>query len=211
VKVFRQLKKEIRGSKDYLIVGIDVAKDKHNAFFGTANGETLLRRLVFDNDREGFEKLRSHVEALKVQHDLKAVVFGMEPTANYHKPLGEYLIAWGQELVLVSGNAVKHNRQLMDGRWDKNDTKDSANVADLMSQGKCLYYDYPMPALRDLRALLAFKRRLKKEEHGCKVRIRNNLLAKHFPELDHYYKDTLEGFGYREMVPGSPEDCRNGI
>ncbi len=170
LKVLRQLKKEIRGSKEYLIVGIDVAKDKHNAFFGTANGETLLRRLVFDNDREGFEKLRSHVEALKVQHDLKAVVFGMEPTANYHKPLGEYLIAWGQELVLVSGNAVKHNRQLMDGRWDKNDTKDSANVADLMSQGKCLYYDYPMTALRDLRALLAFKRRLKKEEHGCKVR-----------------------------------------
>ena len=36
LKQFRQLKKEIRGSKDYLIVGIDVAKDKHNAFFGTA-------------------------------------------------------------------------------------------------------------------------------------------------------------------------------
>jgi hypothetical protein len=32
----RQLKKEIRGSKDHLIVGIDVAKDKHHAFFGTA-------------------------------------------------------------------------------------------------------------------------------------------------------------------------------
>ena len=28
---FRQLKKDIRGSNDYLIVGIDVAKDKHNA------------------------------------------------------------------------------------------------------------------------------------------------------------------------------------
>jgi len=32
------LKKEIRGSKDHLIVGIDVAKDKHHAFFGTATG-----------------------------------------------------------------------------------------------------------------------------------------------------------------------------
>ena len=32
VKDFRQLKKEIRGAEDYLIVGIDVAKDKHNAF-----------------------------------------------------------------------------------------------------------------------------------------------------------------------------------
>jgi hypothetical protein len=42
------LKKEIRGSKDYLIVGIDVAKDEHKAFFGTANGKTLLKRLSFN-------------------------------------------------------------------------------------------------------------------------------------------------------------------
>jgi hypothetical protein len=36
LKEFRQLKKEIRGSKDHLIVGIDAAKEKHDAFFGTA-------------------------------------------------------------------------------------------------------------------------------------------------------------------------------
>ena len=30
---FRQFRKEIRGSKEYLIVGIDVAKEKHYAFF----------------------------------------------------------------------------------------------------------------------------------------------------------------------------------
>ena len=35
---FRQLQKEIRGSKDHLIIGIDVAKDKHQAFLGTATG-----------------------------------------------------------------------------------------------------------------------------------------------------------------------------
>lgn len=89
----------------------------------------------------------------------------------------------------------------MDGRWDKHDTKDSANVADLISQGKCLYYDYPLIVLRDLRALLAFKRRLKKEEHSYKVRIRNNLLAKHFPEMDFYYKDTLEGLAIVRWSP----------
>ena len=30
---FRHLKKEIRGSKDHVIVGIDIAKDKHHAFY----------------------------------------------------------------------------------------------------------------------------------------------------------------------------------
>jgi transposase len=33
---FLQFKKEIQGSTEYLVVGIDVAKDKHHAFFGTA-------------------------------------------------------------------------------------------------------------------------------------------------------------------------------
>jgi transposase len=186
LEAFRQLKKDIRGSEEYLIVGIDIAKDTHKAFFGTATGKTLLRRLVFENTIDGFGRLRARTAALKVQHCLKKVVYGMEPTANYHKPLAEYLIKGGHHVVLVSGMAVNKNRELLDGRWDKHDTKDSANVADLVSQAKCLYYDYPSPQLRDLRSLLSLKRRLKKQEHGVKVRIRNHLLAQYFPELDRY-------------------------
>ena len=184
---FRQLKKEIRGSEEHLIVGIDIAKDTHKAFFSTATGKTLLRRLVFENNIEGFGRLRARTEALKVQHCLNKVVYGMEPTANYHKPLAEYLIKCGHHVVLVSGVAVNKNRELLDGRWDKHDTKDSANVADLISQGKCLFYDYPSMPLRDLRNLLSLKRRLKKQEHGTRVRIRNHLLAQYFPEFDRYF------------------------
>ena len=44
---FRQLRQEIRQSGEYLIIGIDIAKDRHHAFFATATGRTLLRRLVF--------------------------------------------------------------------------------------------------------------------------------------------------------------------
>lgn len=184
---FRQLKQEIRGSKEHLVVGIDVAKERHHAFFGTATGKTLFKRLVFENSREGFGRLLIQVEALKVQQGLGKVVFGLEPTADYHKPLGEHLIQGGHTVVLVSGVAVKRNRELLDGRWDKHDTKDSANVADLISQGKCLYYDYPVGAVRDVRNLLSLKRRLKKQEHGYQARIRNHLLAQYFPELDRYY------------------------
>jgi len=184
---FRQLKREIRGSQQHLIVGIDVAKERHHAFFGTSTGKTLHKRVVFENSKTGFERLLVHVEALKKQHGLTKVVFGMEPTANYHKPLGEYLIRMGEEVVLVSGVAVAKNRELLDGRWDKHDTKDSANVADLISQGKVIYYEFPSDDTRDLRELLSLKRRMKKQEHGLRVRIRNNLLAQYFPEMDSYY------------------------
>jgi hypothetical protein len=64
---FQQLKKEIRGSTEYLIVGLDIAKEKHNAFFGTATGNVLFRGMFFDNTLEGFRKLLAQVEALKTE------------------------------------------------------------------------------------------------------------------------------------------------
>ena len=183
----RLLKKEIRGSEEYLIIGIDVAKEKHRAFFGTAQGKTLLKNVVFDNTIEGFEKLDAYVERVKVQYSLPKVVFGIEPTADYHKPLAEHLLKCGLMVVFVGGMAVKNNRQLLNGRWDKNDDKDSANIADLIAQGKCMFYEYPLMTLRNVRILNALKRRLKKREHGISACIRNHVLAQYFPELDKYY------------------------
>jgi len=184
---FRQLKKEIRGSEEYLIVGIDVAKEKHHAYFGTATGKSLLRKLIFENNRKGFETLLHRAGAIMRQEGLTKAVFGVEPTADYHKPLGEFLINSGQSLVLVANGAVKQNRELLDGRWDKNDTKDCANAADLISQGKALYYDLPDLKIRDLRNLASLKKKLKAQEHSLRMRIRNHLVAQFFPELDEYY------------------------
>lgn len=189
---FCQFRAKIRSSKNHLIVGFDIGKDKHHAFFGTAYGKTLLRRLIFDNNIQGYQRLTEQVNTLLSQNELEQVVFGLEPTGNYHKPLAHWLISSGHEVVYVAGKAVKDNRQLLDSRWDKNDTKDSANVADLMSQGKCQFYEYPEAKLVSLRNLLSLRKRLKKEEHRLRMQIRNNLLAKYFPEMDRYWGSCLE-------------------
>lgn len=220
LREFRQVREEIRGSTEYLIVGLDIGKERHNAFFGTATGRTLQKGMFFDNTYEGFQKLLIKTDALKVQYGLRKVIFGLEPTANYHKPLGEYLIKGGHLVVLVSAAATAKNRDLLDGRWDKHDTKDAANVADLVAQGKCLYYDCPGEDLKSLRGLLSLKRRLRKEEHGLRVRIRNQLLAQYFPEMDQHFgsqaslnvvsrcldPSTISVMGYdefcRAVVPG---------
>jgi len=108
---FCQIKSEIRGSDDYLVVGIDVAKDKHHAFMGTADGKSLVRKLVFENNLDGYCKLLERSEAVKTQNALGKVVFGLEPTGNYHKPLGAHLIRCGRHVVLITGKAVKNNRK----------------------------------------------------------------------------------------------------
>jgi len=190
IDAFRQFKRQIRGSKDYLIVGLDIAKRKHHAFFGDANGRTLLKGLIVENNAEGFRHLLTQVRFYMDREGLSRVVFGLEPTSVYHKPLAEHLIEQGHLVVYATNEAIKKNRSLLDGRWDKNDTKDSANVADLVAQGKCHYYDLPELRLRDLRSLLLFRKRLKKQLHSCRVRIRNNLVAQYFPELDVYWNNA---------------------
>ena len=188
---FCQFKAEIRGSREYLIVGIDVAKDKHHAFFGLATGRTLLRRLIFKNNREGFERLIERSRQLQAEHSLSKAVFVVEPTGNYHKPLAHWLLEKQKQLVLASNKSIADNRQSLDGRWDKNDNKDSANAADLASQGKCQYLEQPEEDIVELRTLLSLRKRLKKEAHRMRMQIRNGLVAKHFPEFDRLWGSCL--------------------
>ena len=189
IKLFRQFKKEIRGSKEYLIVGIDIGKSTHHGFLGTATGKAF-RRIVIENSASGFEHLLTMVQFFSDREGLKRVVFGVEPTSVYHKPLSEFLIEEEFLVVYVTNEAIKKNRALLDGRWDKNDTKDAANVADLLSQGKCQYYDLPPMNLRDVRSLLLLRTRLMKQQHSARIRIRNNLVAQYFPELDQFWNKS---------------------
>ncbi|HXE96278.1 MAG TPA: IS110 family transposase [Dongiaceae bacterium] len=184
LKLFKALKTSVRGSERHLLVGVDIAKNKHHAFFGTSNGRTLRKNMVFENTVQGFESLQALAGDLQKQHGLQEVVYGVEPTASYHKPLAEYLIKSQEHVVYVSNVAVARNRAMLDGRWDKNDKKDAANVADLVGQGRCLYYDIPEKNLQELRSLIAFRTRLKKDEHALRMRLRNNIFAQYFPELD---------------------------
>ncbi len=181
---FRQFKESVRSSTRTLIVGIDIGKDTHHAFMATADGCTIHRRLIFENSIYGFERLLFLIQGCVRESKLCEVVIGVEPTSVYHKPLAEYLIGLGYHVVYVTNTAIKKNRAILDGRWDKNDTKDSANVADLVSRGRCHFYDLPDINLRDIRNLLSLRKRLKKQEHRLMTRIRNNLVAQYFPELD---------------------------
>ncbi len=135
LELFKGIRSSLRGSEKHLLVGIDAAKNNHHAFFGTHNGRTLRKNSVFDNSIQGFESVRTLAKDIQNRYGLDEVVYGLEPTASYHKPLAEYLIRQGEHVVYVSNVAVVKNRALLDGRWDKNDKKDAANVG--RCQGSC--------------------------------------------------------------------------
>jgi transposase len=187
LKLFRALRSGIRGSSEYLVVGVDVAKEKHHAFYGTANGKTLRKRFVFHNRRAEFESVRALARDLATRHGLTRIVYGLEPTGVYHKPFAEYLMRQGEQVVMVSTVAAHRNRESVDGRWDKNDVSDSANVADMVGQGRCLFVDDPAWELRELRSAVRTRAQMRKQEHALRMRIRNHLVAQYFPELEAGY------------------------
>ncbi len=189
LKRFRQLKKTIRGSQEHMVVGLDVAKDRHVSCITDAMGNILVKRYSFPNSREGFCRFTQFLEKTKERKGLLKTVIGFEPTGNYHKPLAEYLILKGYHVVYLSTVAAKNNRLSLDGRWDKNDTRDAFNASDMISQGKFQFYSLPRDTISGIRQLLALRRRLIKSLNAFKARVRNNLLAIAFPELEKIYKD----------------------
>ena len=83
---------------------------------GTAKGKSLYRKLVFENDLDGFSRLLKTAEAVRSQNSLSQVVYGLESTGNYHKPLARHLISSDSNVVLVTGQVVKNNCKILNGR-----------------------------------------------------------------------------------------------
>jgi transposase len=103
------------------------------------------------------------------------VVCGLEPTGTYHQAVAAFLEAQGADVVFLSSSVAYWNRRTQDGTWDKNDRKDAANCADLLEQGKVLFYSQPTGPLAELRHLVKCLRRARTELAACKARWRTTL------------------------------------
>lgn len=191
VEQFRQVRSDIRKNKNYLIVGIDVSKKSSVACFYNIEKEILLKKYYVNHNLEGFHKFACKIEQTMEMNSLQSVVIGVEPTANYHKPLSEYLKSKDYLVVYVSSVAAKSNRKTMDGgRWGKNDPRDAYNVVDLMRQGKIMFYRDENTKSVDIHKYLLLRQRLMKTKNSLKASIQNNIWACHFPELGNIFRKT---------------------
>jgi transposase len=86
-----------------------------------------------------------------------------------------FLEAQGADVVLLSSSVAYWNRRTQDGTWDKHDQKDAVNCADLLEQGKVLFYSQPTGPLAELRHLVKLLRRARTELASCKARWRTML------------------------------------
>lgn len=195
-----------------LIIGIDVAKDKHVARAQNDRGIEFGKRLIFENRIHGFQMLLDWVNRHQQENDKNHVIFGVEPTGPYWLNLAYFLTAKGYGFVLVNPMHVKKSKELDDNSPTKNDTKDARVIAQLIKDGR-----YSVPNLLDgiyaeLREGVKIRDQLTQQLAITEGRIQN-LIQRYFPEFFDVFGDwkgkaalcTLKLFPFpsqmKEMTP----------
>ena len=72
-----------------ILVGIDVAKDKHDCFIQTADGKVLFKAFSFANNYEGFEELYAKILSCNDSQ----IRVGLESTGHYSYNLLGFLLS----------------------------------------------------------------------------------------------------------------------
>jgi len=174
-KRFRELKATLRTNRQRLLVGLDIAQTAHVAHLRHAHTRVVVPTLTIPNTPRGFTELWTRIQQAQRATGCREVVCGLEPTGTYHQAVATFLGTQGADVVLVSSSVAYWNRRTQDGTWDKHDPKDAANCADLLEQGKVLFYRQPTGPLAELRHLVRCLRRARTELAACKARWRTPL------------------------------------
>lgn len=182
-----------------LIVGIDIAKDKHVARAQDDRGFEFGKRIIFNNRIEGFEQLLSWISRLQKEHGKSELMIGAEPTGHYWLSLAYYLRAKDINFVLVNPMHVKKSKELDDNSPTKNDTKDARVIAQLIKDGR-----YSVPNLLDgiyaeLREGIKLRDQLVKQLITIDNRIQNHI-QRYFQNLMMYLKTGKEKQLYSPYV-----------
>lgn len=185
---YTQNKKISQITPSTLIVGIDIAKDKHVARVQDDRGIEFGKRLIFENRIHGFELLLGWAKRHQRENDKSHIIFGVEPTGHFWFSLAHYLTARRYDFVLVNPMHVKKSKELDDNSPTKNDTKDARVIAQLIKDGR-----YSVPNLlkgiyAELREGVKLRDQLSKQLTIIEGRIENNI-QRYFPEFEDVFKD----------------------
>ena len=107
-----------------ILVGIDVAKDKHDCFIQTVEGKVLYKAFSFANNYEGFEELYAKI----LSCDDSDVRIGLESTGHYSYNLLGFLL--NKELPTFVFNPLQTNqfRKSLTLRKTKTDKVDARTI-----------------------------------------------------------------------------------
>lgn len=165
-----------------IVIGIDVAKDKHDCFIMNSEGEVLFNPFVIQNNREGFDSLYEKI--CSVANDFTKVKVGLEATGHYSYNILGYLLDKGLPTYVINPLHTNLYRKSLSLRKTKTDKVDAHTIAAmLLSDVNLKSYSNTLYHNEELKSLTRYRFDKVKERAKLKTSVARlvNIL---FPELE---------------------------
>jgi transposase len=165
-----------------IYVGIDVAKDKHDCFITSSDGEVLFNAFTIPNTRLGFDELYRRI--ISVTTDLSRVKVGLEATGHYSYNLLGFLLDKGLTTFVINPLHTNLYRKSLSLRKTKTDKVDARTIAImLMSDVNLKSYSDISYHNEELKSLTRYRFDKVNERAKLKSSI-SRLVTILFPELE---------------------------
>lgn len=164
-----------------ILVGIDVAKDKHDCFIMNSEGEVLAKPFTILNNKEGFDFLYEKIQSVSSSDKIKV---GLEATGHYIYNIIGFLLNKGLATFILNPLHTNLYRKSLSLRKTKTDKIDSKTIAMmLLSDVSLKSYSDISYHNEDLKSLTRY--RFSKVEERAKLKTSFSRLAQIlFPELE---------------------------
>src|SRR5690554_7376457 len=174
-----------RGDTMYL-VGIDIAKYKHQCFIATEAGE-VIDEFSFDNNFDGFNVLLKCLKSLDQSQDIK---IGLEATGHYGNTLIQFICAKGYTFMEFNPYLAKQFFKSTTIRKTKTDKVDARLLSNMLASVdyKTLHTKYYH--INDLKSLTRARNSLIYQRSKHLVQI-TNALDVVFPEFKTFFSNKL--------------------
>lgn len=168
---YNQNEKIMQITDKTLVIGIDIAKERHVARAQDFRGIQLGKPLYFCNNFEGFEKLLSWAKEISIENSKEISIVGMEPTGHYWLPLAYWLMNKGVKVAVVNPAHVKKTKELDDNSPTKNDVKDARVISRLVESGRYSEPNLPEGIYAELREGMNMYEQLSKDLNAVQCRV----------------------------------------
>ena len=176
------------------LVAIDIAKDWNVVLVLESCG--TRRSFKVANRRADHDRLVAFLRSLPGR-----VIAGLEPTADYHRPLAYRLLAEGIDVVGISSVALARMREARYGTWDKNDPKDAQVILSMMSQDMVqVYYDPLIAGTHDIQELANTYFQITLARMRLQHSLMLHYIPLYFPEFARYWNSTRSEWFIRFLL-----------
>ena len=165
-----------------ICVGIDVAKDKHDCFILSSEGEVLADVFEIPNNRDGFETLLHRIRSCTRPFD--KIKVGLEATGHYSYNILGFLLDRGLATYVINPLHTNLYRKSLSLRKTKTDRIDARTIAAmLMSDVDLKSYTDTAYHNEELKSLTRYRFDKVKERAKLKTSV-SRLVNILFPELE---------------------------